>query len=104
MGQGIKGQAERLPAFSFVCNKGGKGLNAEPSLPAKHWSAEKAADRCSRGVPVMCASKGLPTSAVFKDRRMQKRRGATFISKRIDSCMRFLKSIFSHQIKRKKRK
>lgn len=94
MGRGIKGQAEMLPAFSFVCNKGGKGLNAEPSLPAEHWSAEKAADRCSCGVPVMCSSKGLPTSAVFKDRRMQERGAATFISKRMAFCMRFLKSIF----------
>lgn len=63
MGQGIKGQAERLPVFSFVCNKGGKGLNAEPSLPPEHWSAEKAADRCR---PLQAAV-GCPSCAPQRD-------------------------------------
>lgn len=108
MGRGIKGQAERLSAFSFVCNKGGKGAESwtfsvcrtlvgrEGCRPLQPWGAHHV------------LLKGTPQLSSIQRRKdaEEEKRGrhwATFISKRITFCMWFLKSIFSHQIKWEKK-
>lgn len=107
MGWGIKGQAERLSAFSFVCNKGGKGaeswtfsvcrtlVSREGCRPLQPWGARHV---LLKGTPHL--------SSIQRQKDAEEEKGgrhwATFICKRIAFCMRFLKSIFSHQINWKK--
>lgn len=108
MGRGIKGQAERLSAFSFVCNKGGKGaeswtfsvcrtlVSREGCRPLQPWGARHV---LLKGTPHL--------SSIQRQKDAEEEKGgrhwATFICKRIAFCMRFLKSIFSHQINWKKK-